>query len=105
MTMVLEVAHLTVFDGKQREFEAAMRQAAPYIMASEGYLGHEVKQCVEDGTKYLLLVQWRTLDDHMVGFRNSDRLAPWRAILTPFYAAPALVEHYETRLTFTPGSV
>jgi quinol monooxygenase YgiN len=42
-----------------------------------------------------LLVQWRTVEDHTVGFRQSPHFLRWRALIGPFFAAPAAVEHYE----------
>ena len=98
--MILEVAQLTIKAGQEIEFIQAMERASPYLMVSDGYLGHEIQQCLESDQKFILFVNWRTLEDHMEGFRKSDRLADWRAILTPFYDAPAIVEHYEVRAKY-----
>jgi heme-degrading monooxygenase HmoA len=69
--MILESAVLDVKPGQAREFEAAFAKAAPIISASRGYLSHELKRCIENPNRYLLLVRWRTLEDHTVGFRQS----------------------------------
>jgi hypothetical protein len=37
---------------------------------------------------------WDTLEDHMVGFRESPAFAEWRALLGPHFAGPPAVEHY-----------
>jgi heme-degrading monooxygenase HmoA len=42
----------------------------------------------------LLLVEWRTLEDHTVGFRGSARYQEWRALLHHFYDPFPAVEHY-----------
>ncbi len=34
-----------------------------------------------------------SLEDHTVGFRNSQAFADWRALVGPFFAAPPEVEH------------
>jgi heme-degrading monooxygenase HmoA len=93
--MVLEVAMLTVHAGQESAFEAAMQQAAPVIASSPGYLSHELRRCVETAGRYLLLVQWETLEAHTVGFRQSAAFTQWRAIIGGFFAAPPTVEHYE----------
>ncbi len=93
--MILEVAMLTVHAGQERAFETAMQQAAPVIASSPGYLGHELRRCMETPGHYLLLVQWETLEAHTVGFRQSPAFAKWREIIGGFFAAPPVVEHYE----------
>jgi heme-degrading monooxygenase HmoA len=98
--MILEVAQLSIKAGQESAFVDAMHRAAPLLTVSAGYLGHEIQQCVETPTRFMLFVRWHTLDAHMEGFRKSERLTEWRAILTPFYDAPAIVEHYEVRASF-----
>ena len=93
--MILEVAMLTVHAGLERAFEEAMAKAALVIASSRGYLGHELRRCLETPGRYLLLVQWETLEAHTVGFRQSPAFAQWRAIIGGFFAAAPLVEHYE----------
>lgn len=93
--MILEVAMLTVNAGQERAFEEAMLTAAPVIAGSPGYLRHELRRCVETKGRYLLLVQWETLEAHTVGFRGSPAFARWREIIGGFFAEPPVVEHYE----------
>ena len=40
----------------------------------EGYIHHELKRCLEDSHKYVLLVKWETLEDHTIGFRGSPNI-------------------------------
>ncbi len=92
--MVLEVARLDVLVGREAEFEAAMREARPLIEATDGFEGMELRRCVETPNRYLLTVRWRTLEDHTVGFRQSERYARWRELLHHFYDPFPVVEHY-----------
>ena len=55
--MILEIATLDIRPGQEAAFEAAMRLARPLIMASPGCLGMEVHPCLENSSRYLLLVQ------------------------------------------------
>lgn len=93
--MVLEQAVLDVRPGLDPAFEAAFREAKRIISASPGYLGHELHRCVERPNRYLLLVRWRTLEDHTVGFRQSEPYQAWRKLLHAFYDPFPTVEHYE----------
>lgn len=93
--MILEVAMLKVHAGQESAFEAAMVQAAPVIAGSTGYLRHELRRCMETPGRFLLLVQWETLEAHTVGFRQSAAFARWREIIGGFFAEAPMVEHYE----------
>jgi heme-degrading monooxygenase HmoA len=99
--MILEAAMLKVHAGQESAFEAAMRQAAPVIASSSGYLGHELRRCMETPGRYLLLVQWETLEAHTVGFRQSPAFTKWREIIGGFFAEPPVVEHYEGVLSWS----
>ena len=93
--MILEAAVLNVKPGETAAFEAAMGEARACIEASDGFRGIEVRPCVEDPNRYLLLVHWETLTDHTEGFRGSDRYVEWKAMLHHFYDPFPMVEHYE----------
>ena len=82
--MILEAAALNVRPAQEAAFEAAFREASPIIAGIQGYLGHELQRCLETPGRYLLLVRWRSLEDHTVGFRQSPAYQRWRA------AAPLL---------------
>jgi heme-degrading monooxygenase HmoA len=92
--MILEVAILNIIAGKECEFEAAFRQAEPLIMAMDGYVSHQLQTCLENPSRYILLVNWLTLEAHTQGFRGSAEYQTWRALLHHFYDPFPTVEHY-----------
>lgn len=92
--MILEVAPLPVRPGQEAAFEAAFLQAQAIISSMPGYLGHELQRCIERPGEYLLLVRWRTLEDHEVGFRKSPQYQDWKALLHHFYDPFPVVSHY-----------
>ena len=98
--MILEVAILEVKPGREAEFEADFKRAKIFIQSTEGYLGHTLRKCIEQGNKYLLLVEWRNLKDHTNGFRTSDQYQEWKKILHHYYDPFPAVEHYETIMDF-----
>jgi heme-degrading monooxygenase HmoA len=93
--MVLEAAILNVRAGMNERFEQAFRQASPIIAAMPGYLRHSLQRCLEAPGRYLLLVEWNTLEDHTVGFRQSGQYQQWKSLLHHFYDPFPLVEHFE----------
>lgn len=92
--MVLEVAVLDVKQGQSPGFEAAFAEAEPIIMSIPGYASHELRRCVENNGRYILLVHWEALEDHTIGFRQSDRYQDWKRLLHHFYDPFPVVEHY-----------
>jgi heme-degrading monooxygenase HmoA len=94
--MILEVATLDVKPGLEVEFETAFAVAQKIISSMKGYLSHELRHSVENSCRYLLLVQWASLEDHTEGFRNSAEYQQWRALLHHFYDPMPTVEHYSS---------
>jgi len=93
--MILEVAMLDVKLGQEAEFEIAFEEAQKIISSMSGYISHQLQRCLETPNKYVLLVNWQTLEDHTRGFRESDEYQEWRALLHHFYDPFPTVEHYQ----------
>ena len=96
--MILEAAILDVIPGRETEFESAFALASPIIASIDGYISHQLQHCVETPSRYLLLVKWKTLEAHTIGFRGSPEYQEWRKLLHHFYDPFPVVQHYE--LTF-----
>ena len=93
--MILEAVMLNVKSGMEEEYEEAFRQASEIIASMKGYISHELQRCIEVEGKYLLLVKWETLEDHTVGFRESNEYQEWKELLHRFYDPFPTVEHFE----------
>ena len=91
---VLEVAVLSVKAELLDDFEPAFAQAEKIISSMPGYMSHELKKCVEHDSRYILLVNWQTLEAHTEGFRGSAQYQQWRELLHHFYEPFPVVEHY-----------
>ena len=59
-----------------------------------GYVSHELQECIEKSDRYLLLVNWETLEAHTEGIRSSPQYEEWKALLHHFYEPFPEVEHY-----------
>jgi heme-degrading monooxygenase HmoA len=93
--MILERAQIPVTEGEETAFEAAITQAKEVISQSPGFRSIQVFKGVERPSVYLLLIEWDTLEDHTVGFRESERFVRWRELIGPFFASPPEVEHFD----------
>jgi heme-degrading monooxygenase HmoA len=85
---------LDVKSGQEAEFEAVFGKAQQIIASMPGYVSHQLQRCLESTSRYLLLVNWETLEHHTVGFRGSEQYQQWRKLLHHFYDPFPKVEHY-----------
>ena len=92
--MVLERAQFRIVPGREDEFEQAFEQAKLVIAGARGFLGATLSRGVESPSTFLLLVEWETLEDHTVGFRDSPAFGEWRGLIGHLFDGPPDVEHF-----------
>ena len=94
--MILEIADFRIAPGQQAGFEAALQQGiATALSQSPGFIRASVQRGIESPERYVLLVEWATLEDHMQGFRNGPLFAVWRSHIGSFFASPPSMEHFQ----------
>lgn len=93
--MILEVAILNVKKGEESLFEKDFEIAGKYISAIDGYISHSLRKCIEQENKYILLVDWKKIEDHTIGFRQSEHYLEWKKLLHHYYDPFPVVEHFE----------
>jgi len=59
--VILEVAILDVRPGENSNFEVAFDKAQNIISNMEGYVSHQLQNCIDKPNRYILLVNWLTL--------------------------------------------
>ena len=91
--MVLEIADFTVKAGSEDAFAAAVREGLPHVAATPGFLGARLTRGIESPSRFVLLIEWESLEAHTVEFRESDRFAKWRALVGPYFDGDPHVEH------------
>jgi heme-degrading monooxygenase HmoA len=94
--MILEHADIRIDPAQATAFEEAITRGVTTVIAhAKGFQGYKVNRSQETPGRYVLMIYWATLEDHTVGFRQSDAFPAWRAIVGPFFAQPPVVEHME----------
>jgi len=93
--MILEHAVLDVVPGQEDAFAAAFATAQPIIAAAPGFISLRLGRCIERPNRYLLLVEWESLEHHTEGFRGSPEYQEWRRLLHHFYDPFPTVEHHD----------
>lgn len=91
--MIYEIATLQIKSGSEAEFEKGVAEAALLFRRAEGCLGMALRRSIENPQSYCLVVQWRTVEDHIVGFRESSDFQAWRGLVAHCFEAAPRVEH------------
>ncbi len=91
--MVLEVAQFDVQPGSEAAFEDGYRSVVGVLRESAGLLSLRMTRGVETPTRFVLLVEWESLEAHQA-FRDSGRFTVWRSRIGPHLAQPPHVEHF-----------
>lgn len=97
--MILEIAQFDISNGKELDFEKGVQTALPLFQAAKGFRSLSLTRSIEFPSRYRVLIEWETLEDHTIAFRSSDAFPKWRELVSHTFAAPPSVEHVET-ITF-----
>lgn len=93
--MIVEVVKWDIVPNKEEEFEKAFTKAQEILTKSAGYKSHQFQKCIEKENRYILIVEWASLDDHVNGFQKSASYEEYRSMLKPYYQPGATMEHYK----------
>jgi len=91
--MIRELAEIDIRPGDEEAFENAALHARDLFLGSKGCLAFRLHRSMEQPSRYRLFVEWETIEDHMIEFRNSQAFLDWRKLCGPFFLAPPRVEH------------
>ncbi len=91
--MVLEVADIRVRAGAEAEFIAAFEGVREVLATTPGCRSVRMTHGIESPDRFVLFVEWDSVEAHEQNFRASDRFAQWRGAIGPFFAGPPHVEH------------
>ena len=94
--MVLEIADFTD-QGRNRGQRSPRpcQEGLPHIASTPGFLGARLTRSIESPSRFVLLIEWESVEAHNVGFRESDRFPLWRALIGPFFDGDPRVEHVD----------
>ena len=93
--MILEIASVEILSDKHIDFEKVLEMAVETVLTkAKGFLDFELLHGIEEGDFYAFLIRWESLEDHTVGFRESDLYVQWRAIIQPYFVGAPKVNHW-----------
>jgi heme-degrading monooxygenase HmoA len=92
--MVVEYIRYRIPDERRERFENAYRDAAGSLDSSENCLAYELSHGVEEPERYILRIEWDSLEGHEQGFRGSPEFQPFFAAVRPFLDEIEEMDHY-----------
>ena len=87
--MVLEIADFAVLPGNEDEFAAAVREGSGLRVGHARFPQARLTRGVESPSRFVLLIEWDSLEAHTVGFRESENFTRWRGLIGPFFDGDA----------------
>lgn len=93
--MVIEYIRYEVAEDRRADFEAAYRQAAKVLEDSEHCLGYEVSRGVEKPGRFVVRIEWDSVEGHEQGFRKGPEFGAFFRSVRPFFDDIREMTHYE----------
>lgn len=95
LDMVLEIADICIAPGAEEDFANAYRGVRDVLISTPGCRSVRMTRGVESPSRFVLLVEWESVQAHEQNFRADERFGRWRAAIGPFFASPPVVEHFQ----------
>jgi heme-degrading monooxygenase HmoA len=92
--MVLEVAQFDIQEGREDEFASAYAEAHPVLATTPGCRSVRMTRGIETPRRFVLLVEWDSVDAHLDNFRATERFTRWRTLIGPYFDGTPWVEHF-----------
>jgi len=94
--MLLERAEILVTEGSESDFAAAMSErGVPLLAAVPGVKSVSFGRGVENPAKFMLLVEWESLEAH-AAYNKTPSCTRLRELIRP-YAKGGSMEHFQMR--------
>jgi quinol monooxygenase YgiN len=94
--MITEVALFDLKPGMEAQFEAGVKAAMPIFKRAKGCRSFKLVRSIEKPSRYRMLIEWDTVENHTVDFRGSQDYQDFRKLVVETFAALPDVEHTET---------
>lgn len=91
--MIKELAEIDIRPGCEQAFEESADLAKNLFLGAKGCIAFRLHRSMEQPSRYRLFVEWETIEDHMIEFRNSEAFGQWRKLCGQYFQTPPRVEH------------
>jgi hemoglobin len=93
--MIVEYIRYRIAPEQRAEFEGSYSQAQRPLRDSPHCLRWELSHGVEEPDRYILRIEWDSLDGHEQGFRTSPEFQEFFSAVRPYVSNIEEMRHYE----------
>lgn len=79
---------------RRAAFEKDYATAAEQLDLAPQCLGYELSQGVEEPERYILRIEWTSVEDHLQGFRGGPHFPPFLASIRSYIQDIEEMKHY-----------
>ncbi|MEZ4453876.1 MAG: antibiotic biosynthesis monooxygenase [Nannocystaceae bacterium] len=102
--MIVEYIRYTIPAARDAAFLAAYERASASLRASPVCLAYELTRCDEAPERYILRIEWTSVEGHLRGFRGGPEFAGFFQAVRPFLDDIEEMHHYtRTDLVWSRG--
>lgn len=94
VAMIVEIADFAILAGHEDQFVAAYAEARALLEATDGFRGARMTRGIETPSRFVLIVEWDSVQAHTETFRGSPAFTRWRELIGPHFDGPPHVEHF-----------
>lgn len=92
--MVVEYIRYEIPAPQHEEFLAAYRAAGKDLAGAPECVRYEIAEGVEEPDKFVVRIEWTSVEAHERGFRQGAHFAPFFAKVKPFFSNIREMKHY-----------
>ncbi|RYE61631.1 MAG: antibiotic biosynthesis monooxygenase [Oxalobacteraceae bacterium] len=91
--LILEISRVRILPGKEADFERIFYEAADILSTVKGFRGVELEKSIDKPGLYYMMVNWETLENHLVDFPGSPEAALAMPLLLPLFDGMPEADH------------
>src|SRR5262245_4933121 len=93
--MIVEYTRYRISAESQPAFERAYQHAQQFLQQSPHCVAYELSHCTEEREKYVLRIEWVSVEEHLQGFRHEPNFRQFLSSVQPYTANIDEMQHYE----------
>ncbi|WP_333763759.1 antibiotic biosynthesis monooxygenase family protein [Streptomyces sp. IBSBF 2390] len=102
--MIVEYIRYRIAEPERRaDFEKAYTAAAQQLDLAPQCLGYELSHGIEEPERYILRIEWSSVEDHEKGFRGGPYFPPFLAEIRSYIGDIEEMKHYTRTSVVSAG--
>ncbi|HSU36551.1 MAG TPA: antibiotic biosynthesis monooxygenase [Propionibacteriaceae bacterium] len=95
--MIVEYIRYLIEPERADAFRQAYAAASVVLQRDPRCLSYEIVQGVEEPSRFVVRIEWTSLEDHLEGFRHDPAFSEFFALVGPYVDDIRAMQHYEVK--------